>query len=142
MKLPLTASAVLADGCTNMSKMTKIKKPAYKVKKKADLPVKVETVPVIEVTAEPVATVQPVVEATPRSEHFVEQLREKLNGVTRPRKGKCGDVWEVCDELLAAGKEVSFETIRAKLPASIADATIKTQRQRYRTFHGLGRKSA
>jgi hypothetical protein len=125
-----------------MSKKTTIKKPASKVNKKADMLVKIETVPTVEVTGEPVATVQPVEEVKLRSEHFVEKPREKRNGVTRPRPGKCGDVWEVCDEMLAAGKEVSFEVIRAELPASIADATIKTQRQRHRTFHGVGRNTA
>jgi hypothetical protein len=120
-----------------MSKKTTIKKPA-KVNKMADKSVAlalVEVAPIAEVSAETIVTTgQPVAE--------IRSPREKLNGVTRPRPGKCGDVWEVCDELLAAGKTISFEAIRAELPTSIADATIKTQRQRHRTFHSLGRKTA
>jgi hypothetical protein len=138
VKLLTTVSTVIARQENVMSKKTTIKKPGVEVSEKADRPIvsaMVEDAPMVEVPAEPVVT-------TGRPVAMFGSPREKLNGVTRPRPGKCGDVWEVCDELQRAGNAVTFEAIRAELPSNIADATIKTQRLRHRTFHSLGRKTS
>jgi hypothetical protein len=68
--------------------------------------------------------------------------REEQNGVTRPGAGTlCARVWEVLDKLHAKGEELSFETVRERAGKEMADATIRTQRQRWNEFHGITRDS-
>jgi glutamine synthetase len=58
------------------------------------------------------------------------------NGITQPgADNKCGQVWAACDKLKADEKDISFEALREALDKEIADATIRTQRQRWKTFH-------
>jgi len=68
--------------------------------------------------------------------------REQQNGVTRPGAGTlCVKVWDVLDKLHAKGEELTFETVRERAGKEMADATIRTQRQRWNEFHGITRDS-
>ena len=72
----------------------------------------------------------------------IQPNRAEQNGVTRPSAGTyCSRVWEALDALHRDGKEISIETIRAMAGTEMADATIRTQRQRWRTFVGLPRNA-
>jgi hypothetical protein len=63
--------------------------------------------------------------------------REQKNGVTRPGADTlCGKVWEALDKLKADGKDATFEAVRELAGKGMADATIRTQRQRWNTFNG------
>lgn len=54
------------------------------------------------------------------------------NGVTQPGEGTaCRAIWDLCDKL---GKDITFEALREGIDSKIADATIRTQRQRHKTF--------
>lgn len=60
---------------------------------------------------------------------------EQRNGVTQPGAGTaCRAIWDAIDKLRAADKEVTFEVLRAAIDAKTADATIRTQRQRHKTY--------
>ncbi|HEY6923691.1 MAG TPA: hypothetical protein VI653_09495 [Steroidobacteraceae bacterium] len=59
---------------------------------------------------------------------------EQRNGVSKPTRGLTLDVWNACDSLKAEGKELTFEALKEKLPNHNA-ATIRTQRQRHKTYH-------
>jgi hypothetical protein len=62
--------------------------------------------------------------------------REQRNGVTRPgAETLCGKVWSALDALKAKDAEITFEALREVVDNNCADATIKTQRQRWKTFH-------
>ena len=55
------------------------------------------------------------------------------NGVTQPGEGTmCRAVWDACDKL---GKDVTFEALRELVDNNVADATIRTQRQRHKVFN-------
>lgn len=63
------------------------------------------------------------------------------NGVTRPAPGTvCDLVWCALDQLKAAGTDVTFEAISQLVDdtrgkRACAEATIRTQRQRWNTFN-------
>jgi hypothetical protein len=67
--------------------------------------------------------------------------REQRNGITRPGvETICGIVWSSLDQMKAAATEYTLEALRqlvddarGKRPA--ADATLRTQRQRWIAFH-------
>ncbi len=61
--------------------------------------------------------------------------KNQRNGITRPGPGKCLDVWTHLDALKAAGKEITFEELRKTIDPSTADATLRTQRQRWKTYN-------
>ena len=61
--------------------------------------------------------------------------RDQKNGITRPGENKCGQVWAACDALKAEGKEITFEALRLAVDTKTADATIRTQRQRWKTYN-------
>jgi len=63
--------------------------------------------------------------------------RVNKNGITQPGEGTaCRAIWDLLDKLKADGKEITFEVLRAGIDAKVADATLRTQRQRWNTFHG------
>jgi hypothetical protein len=61
--------------------------------------------------------------------------KDQRNGITRPGKGKCLDVWTTLDSMKGRGVEITFELLRAAIPEDIADATIRTQRQRWKQYN-------
>ena len=61
--------------------------------------------------------------------------RDQRNGITRPTEGKCRAVWNALDALKADGKELTFEALRLAVDSKIADATIRTQRQRWKQYN-------
>jgi hypothetical protein len=67
---------------------------------------------------------------------------ESRGGVTRPKAGSiCASIWEACDELIAAGTEITFAALKEKLP-KVNDATLRTQKQRHRVFTGAAKEAA
>jgi len=64
--------------------------------------------------------------------------REQRNGVTLPAEGSlCRKVFDDLDKLAAKGEDATFTTAKELLKdEKMADATIRTQTQRWRTFHG------
>jgi hypothetical protein len=55
------------------------------------------------------------------------------NGVTQPGDGTaCRAIWNLCDKL---GKDITYEALREGIDSKIADATIRTQRQRHKVFN-------
>jgi chromatin remodeling complex protein RSC6 len=61
--------------------------------------------------------------------------KDQRNGITRPSaEGKCGQVWAALDAMVAAGKDTKFEALREAINSKIADATIRTQRQRWNKY--------
>jgi hypothetical protein len=68
--------------------------------------------------------------------------REQRNGITRPGTDTvCAMVWSALDQLKAAGTDITFDAIRELVDdvrgkRDAADDTLKTQRQRWKTFHG------
>lgn len=61
---------------------------------------------------------------------------EKRNGVAQPKDGSlCRKVWDALDKLIEDGKNTTFEAVRELAGKEMADATIRTQRQRHKTFH-------
>jgi hypothetical protein len=70
------------------------------------------------------------------------QGRDQQNGVNRPGDGTlCAKVWEALDRLTKTGKDITFEAVRELAGKEMADATIRTQRQRHREFHGINREA-
>jgi hypothetical protein len=68
--------------------------------------------------------------------------REQHNGVTRPgAETLCGRVWAALDKLRAKGEDATFGNVRLLSGKEMADATIRTQRQRWNEFHGMKRDS-
>lgn len=66
----------------------------------------------------------------------VKAAADHKNGVKRPGADtKCAAVWDACAKLIAGEKELTFDALREAVDSKIADATIMTQRQRFRTFN-------
>lgn len=64
--------------------------------------------------------------------------RISKNGVSQPAEGtSCRAVWDAIDKLLAQDKKITLEAVRELAGDKMADATIRTQRQRHKTYHGL-----
>ena len=64
------------------------------------------------------------------------------NGITIPREGSlCRRVWDVLDALRAKSQETTFDAVRELAGSEMADATIRTQRQRWREFNGVKREA-
>jgi hypothetical protein len=62
--------------------------------------------------------------------------KDQRNGITRPTVGnKCTAVWDALDALKEDGKEITFDALRAAVDTKIADATIRTQRQRWKQYN-------
>ena len=58
--------------------------------------------------------------------------RTLKNGITQPGAGTaCRAIWDACDK---QGKEATFESVRTVIDRNVADATIRTQRQRWKTY--------
>jgi hypothetical protein len=54
------------------------------------------------------------------------------NGITQPGEGTaCRAIWDACDK---QGKQATFESLRAVIDSKVADATIRTQRQRWKSY--------
>jgi hypothetical protein len=66
---------------------------------------------------------------------------EVRNGVTQPGEGSmCRKVWDTLDKLRAKGEDTTFTTAREVLKnEKMADATVRTQAQRWREFNGIKR---
>jgi hypothetical protein len=87
------------------------------------------------------AKVKPAKVKAPKAEAPAKVAREQRNGITRPgAETICGIVWSSLDQMKAAGTEYTLEALRqlvddarGKRPA--ADATLRTQRQRWIAFH-------
>src|SRR5688572_18969485 len=59
------------------------------------------------------------------------------NGITQPGEGTlCRKVWDALDTLRTKGLDATFQAVRELAGSEMADATIRTQRQRHREFHG------
>jgi len=64
--------------------------------------------------------------------------RPSKNGITQPAEGtSCRAVWDAIDKLLAQDRKITLESVRELAGDKMADATIRTQRQRHKTYHGL-----
>lgn len=64
------------------------------------------------------------------------------NGIAQPGEGTlCRKVWAALDKLRAEGKDATFEAVRELAGSDMADATIRTQRQRWREFNGVKREA-
>jgi len=64
--------------------------------------------------------------------------RISKNGISQPAEGtSCRAVWDAIDKLLTQDKKITLEAVRELAGDKMADATIRTQRQRHKTFHGL-----
>jgi hypothetical protein len=83
---------------------------------------------------EAVVTAEPAVPEAPKPAK-VAAPKDQRNNITRPGKGKCLDVWVTLDSMRAQGVEITFALLRAAIPEDIADATLRTQRQRWKKFH-------
>jgi hypothetical protein len=95
-----------------------------KGKKAAD---PVVTTPVAETPAAPAAVEAPKPAPVPKNQR---------NGITRPKAGTiCAGIWDVCESMKAVGQDTTFEEIKKALP-KVNDATIRTQRQRWKTYNG------
>jgi hypothetical protein len=113
---------------------TKAKKPASKPSAK-------------ESVAKPTKAGKQAAVATPsKAETIAESATAKLaapkrirkNGITQPAEGtSCRAVWDAIDNLIAQGKKITLEAVRELAGDKMADATIRTQRQRHKTYHGL-----
>jgi hypothetical protein len=58
------------------------------------------------------------------------------NGITQPGEGTaCRAIWDALDALTAKGAELTFEVLRETVDSQTADATIRTQRQRWKQHH-------
>jgi hypothetical protein len=58
------------------------------------------------------------------------------NGITQPGEGTaCRAIWDTLDSLKAKDSEITFEALRAAVDSKTADATIRTQRQRWKQHH-------
>lgn len=67
-------------------------------------------------------------------------VAEQQNGVHRPAAGTlCAKVWEALDRLQKSGKALTFDAVREAAGDGMSDATIRTQRQLWRTFNGIQR---
>lgn len=102
---------------------------------------KVETAPVVEPT---VATVDaPAVDApaskAKKSKPAVTTVEQ--NGIKRPAADTlCGRVWQVLDDLRTAGVDATAKNAAAAFDGvAISPATIRTQTQRFKSFHGIKR---
>lgn len=72
----------------------------------------------------------------PKAKKPTKPAADHKNGIKRPGADtKCGAIWDACAKLLAGEKELTFDALREAVDSKIADATIMTQRQRFRTFH-------
>ena len=61
--------------------------------------------------------------------------KDQRNGITRPGTGTaCRAIWDLLDQLKADGKEFTFATLRAGIDSKVADATLRTQKQRWTKF--------
>jgi hypothetical protein len=64
--------------------------------------------------------------------------RPSKNGISQPAEGtSCRAVWDAIDTLIAQDKKITLEAVRELAGDKMADATIRTQRQRHKTYHGL-----
>ena len=64
--------------------------------------------------------------------------RPNQNGISQPAEGtSCRAVWDAIDKLIAQDKKITLEAVRELAGDKMADATIRTQRQRHKTYHGL-----
>jgi hypothetical protein len=72
--------------------------------------------------------------------------RETANGVMRPKaEGLCGQCWDLFDGISAGGPVKMAEAVAVGTAASLNDATVRTQYNRWRKFNGhapQGRKPA
>lgn len=66
--------------------------------------------------------------------------KDQRNGITRPGAGTlCAKVWAALDKLHATSEDTTFDAVRALAGKDMADATIRTQRQRWNEYHGVTR---
>ena len=99
------------------------KKPAAKpAAQKSAKPAVVSTIPATESPAAPTAAPK----------------RQNQNGISQPAEGtSCRAVWDAIDTLIKQDKKITLAALRELAGNKMADATIRTQRQRHKTFHGL-----
>lgn len=104
---------------------TKAKKPAAKAaaKKPVGKPVKQAVITTETTAAESKPDKAPIAP------------KDQRNGITRPGAGTaCRAIWDLLDQLKADGKELTFATLRAGIDPKVADATLRTQRQRWNHY--------
>lgn len=72
---------------------------------------------------------------TPDTKPAVAAPKDQRNGITRPGTGTaCRAIWDLLDKLKADGEEITFATLRAGIDLKVADATVRTQRQRWNHY--------
>jgi hypothetical protein len=61
---------------------------------------------------------------------------EQKSGITRRREGTaCRAIWDWLDAKKVEGAVFTFEDLRAAIDSKTADATLRTQRQRWKQFN-------
>jgi hypothetical protein len=69
---------------------------------------------------------------TPETTPAVAAPEDQRNGIRRPGAGTaCRAIWDLLDLLKADGKELTFAALRAGIDPKVADATLRTQKQRW-----------
>lgn len=67
---------------------------------------------------------------------------DQKNGITRPAAGTMtGQIWDIADKLAAKGPVVRADVMEAAVAKDIAEATVATQFQRWRIYHGITTRS-
>ena len=114
--------------------MSKSKAAKSKPAAKSKIETRVEAAaPAVEPTVATVADA-PIAAPASKVEGAVEQ-----NGIKRPAADSlCGRVWQALDDLRAAGADPTAKNAAAAFDGvAIAAATIRTQTQRWKTFHSI-----
>lgn len=95
------------------------------------------------IAADKLTTVAVPAPAAPEAPKASKARSEVRNGVRRPIKGKCADVWLTLDDIKKQGFEVDIHVVRevaAQKGWNLNNATIEFYG--WRKFHGLNNKAA
>lgn len=85
---------------------------------------------------------KPVAKPAAKQAQALTATKDQQNGITRPGEGTlCAKVWAALDKLHAASEDTTFDAVRELAGKDMADATIRTQRQRWNEYHGITRDS-
>lgn len=120
--------------------MSKSKAKSSKPVVKSKTETRVEAAaPVVEPVVTTVADAPAPEAPAPKAEGAVEQ-----NGIKQPKADSlCGRVWKALDDLRAAGADPTAKNAAAAFDGvAIAAATIRTQTQRWKTFHSIKKVAA
>ena len=82
----------------------------------------------------------PAAEKAPKPPKAPKVERPQSNGISQPKEGTTtGRIWSIADEISAKQKRPATraEVLEKATAENINEATVATQYQRWRTFHGL-----